>query len=185
MFWSNDTITRSAIISPCQKYRYILGRTWSIRKARLCWIMLNPSTADHTKDDQTIRRCMSFAREWGFGGISVVNLFAWRATDPTSLSKVIFQEDIVGELCKDWTTKAIRQCRRTVAAWGDLEKLKLGAIVQRRLGFIKDCSKPHGLWCLGLTKSGHPKHPLYVPSITVPVEYMAASPSESFFVEVN
>ena len=71
----------AAGISECGCYRYWLTRTWNPRRATLCWVLLNPSTADADRDDPTIRRCQGFARSWGYGGIVVVNLFAYRATD--------------------------------------------------------------------------------------------------------
>lgn len=77
--------TAWATISPCQKYRYALGRCWDHAGKRVVFAMLNPSVADATADDPTIRRCIRFARKWGYGSLEVVNLFAWRATDPKEL----------------------------------------------------------------------------------------------------
>src|SRR5262245_19133112 len=77
--------TKEALISPCGLYRYWLTRTWDNSLRRVCWVMLNPSTADAEQDDPTIRRCVGFARSWGAGGIIVVNLFAFRASDPKAL----------------------------------------------------------------------------------------------------
>lgn len=79
---------KSAIISECGKYRYSLSRIWDENKANVLFIMLNPSTADGDVDDPTIRRCIGFAKSWGYGGIYVGNLFAYRATDPKELLKV-------------------------------------------------------------------------------------------------
>ncbi|MDB5297796.1 MAG: hypothetical protein JWO31_3779 [Phycisphaerales bacterium] len=78
-----DLFTRAAaVLSPCERYRYVLHRWWDESKPAVCWLMLNPSTADAATDDPTIRKCCGFARAWGAGGIAVVNLFALRATDP-------------------------------------------------------------------------------------------------------
>jgi hypothetical protein len=76
--------TRSAVISPCGRYRYRLDRRWADGPS-IAWIMLNPSTADSNTDDPTIRRIRAFSQAWGFGALTVVNLYAWRATDPRDL----------------------------------------------------------------------------------------------------
>ena len=79
---------RRAIVSACGKYRYRLSRMWDSKKPCVLFIMLNPSTADHEKDDNTIRRCISFAKSWGYGGLYVGNLFPYRATKPEELLTV-------------------------------------------------------------------------------------------------
>lgn len=79
-----DTVRRSAVISPCGKFRYMLQRAWAPTDS-LTFVMLNPSTADAETDDPTIRKCMGFAKRFGYGGIVVVNLYAFRATDPRAL----------------------------------------------------------------------------------------------------
>ena len=78
---------KSAEISPCGLYRYSLTRKWEAWKGTVNFIMLNPSTADAQEDDPTIRRCIGFAKAWGYGGIVVTNLFAYRATNPKELKK--------------------------------------------------------------------------------------------------
>ena len=72
-----------AKLSECRKYRYALWRTWDETKPHVMIIGLNPSTADETKDDPTITRCINFAKSWGYGGVCMANLFAYRATEPT------------------------------------------------------------------------------------------------------
>jgi len=144
----------SAILSPCGLYRYSLSRVWDERLPLVCWVMLNPSTADADRDDPTIRRCVGFARDWGAGGIVVTNLFAFRATDPRELFRA---KGPVGP-DNDRHIAESSGGRRTLAAWGahggylgrDLEVLRLlGALGCR-------------VECLGLTKKGLPRHPLYV-----------------------
>src|SRR4028119_2392792 len=76
---------RGAIFDPTRTYRYALWRTWDAARPPVAFVLLNPSTADARRDDPTIRRCANFARTWGFGGLEVVNLFAFRATHPTDL----------------------------------------------------------------------------------------------------
>src|SRR5688572_12745487 len=90
-----DRVMRTAILSEDQKYRYLLGRRWQEGIGSVTFVMLNPSTADHVVDDRTIKRCMDFARSWGHSGLEVVNLYAFRATDPDELGK---QADPVGPL---------------------------------------------------------------------------------------
>lgn len=87
-------VESDARLSPCGLYRYTLTRTWDATKPRACWIGLNPSTADASEDDPTIRRMCGFADAWKCGGIIVVNLFALRATDPKELRRV---KDPVGD----------------------------------------------------------------------------------------
>ena len=86
-------IEKGAQFSPCKKYRYALWRTWNQDDGHVMFIGLNPSTADEFTDDPTERRCMGFARRWGFGGIYMMNLFAFRATNPLDL---LFQHDPTG-----------------------------------------------------------------------------------------
>ncbi len=143
-------IQRDAAISDCGKYRWSLSRCWKETSDRdwLGWIMLNPSVADAGRDDPTIRRCMAFAKDWGFNGIAVRNLFALRATDPTELYKAA---DPVG---------IVDGCPLVIAAWGTLGSLRgrdrqvIDLFVQRGVT----------LKCLGKTQAGHPRHPLYVPA---------------------
>ena len=88
------SINKSATFSNCRKYRYALSRSWDEKKKIVLFIGLNPSTADEKKDDPTIRRCINYAQSWGFGGLQVANLFAYRATKPTKLRYV---ENPVGD----------------------------------------------------------------------------------------
>ncbi len=153
-----------AKISDCGLYRYRLWRTWDEDKPPLVFVMLNPSTADADKDDPTIRRCMGFARRLGHGGIVVCNLFAYRATAPEVLSTVA---DPVGPMNDEEIVVAC-MARRVVAAWGaEPFARKRAADVTRRL---KDAGV--ALYCLGVTKEGCPRHPLYVKgdALLIPLE---------------
>ncbi len=159
------TLTRSAVISPNGKYRYHLRRVIAEESSKVAtFIMLNPSTADHAVDDPTIRRCMGFARRWGCGEVQVVNLFAVRATDPQDM---LAASDPVGENNREWIMRAVEATRDiyepeqvglVVCAWGTH-----GAYMgqdQTVLGWIEDICEP---LALGITKDGHPRHPLYMP----------------------
>ncbi len=132
-------------------YRYSLTRTWSAGP-RICWIMLNPSTADASQDDPTIRRCIAFSKRWSYGSLEVVNLFALRATRSIELS---YHQDPVGPLNDCHIRKALDQAGRAVAAWG-----AHGRSVER-VARVRELTRVD-LWCLGLTKDRHPRHPLYV-----------------------
>lgn len=151
-----DPLASDARVSPCGRYRYTLERRWS-RAARLLWVMLNPSTADAERDDPTIRRCVGFARAWGYGGITVVNLFAWRATDPSELRDVA---DPVGPENNEVIEEALNAHASCVAAWGQTkyaEPLRVSLVEQLASGAGR------ALYCLGVNKDGSPKHPLFVP----------------------
>ncbi len=146
----------SAVISDCGRYRYVLQRSLGgfLRWHRpMLFIMLNPSTADAMVDDPTIRRCISFAKREGMTHLTVVNLFALRATDPRELE---LAHDPVGPENDRHLEEQVGKHRNgsVVAAWGAHEFAK------RRAAAV--LAKFGPLHCLGLTKAGHPRHPLYV-----------------------
>ena len=146
-------------------YRYNLRRVWNPDLARVCWIMLNPSTADASADDPTIRRCMKFAQTWGYGGITVVNLFALRATKPEEFrrhpSPIGTRND---EFILRETTRASSDL--IVAAWGELGKW------QGRDEQVKRLLAGKLVRCIGRTFAGIPRHPLYVKGDTQPQAFM-------------
>lgn len=146
-------MTTTAVISPCGRYRYSLSRIWDIELPTLSWCMLNPSTADAVQDDPTVRKCVGFARRWGFGSIHVVNLFAWRATDPRELDAV---EDPVGPDADRWIQRAFR-CP-VVVAWGAGLPRRCERTAQR-IALVREAAGASAT-CLGLTKAGEPRHPL-------------------------
>ncbi len=159
-------VVRGATISPCGVYRYRLWRTWVSEAGRVCWIMLNPSTADAVWDDPTVRRCMGFAEDWGYGGIEVVNLFAFRSTSPFELYG---QADPVGPDNNAEILTRAQSAPRVIAAWGHHgDLLGRASQVTRWL-----CEHGVALDCLGLTKDGHPKHPVRLAGDTALVPYEA------------
>ena len=136
-------------------YRYRLWRTLSPGTRRVLFVMLNPSTADAETDDPTLRRCVGFASQWGFGRVDVCNLFAYRATKPTALRLAV---DPIGPKNHEYLVEAATGCNLVVAAWGNVghgsdQSARVLATL-RGLGQVK---------CLGTTGIGAPKHPLYVP----------------------
>lgn len=152
---ARDAVHRAAFISPDGVYRYSLLREWAPGKGHALFVMLNPSTADAEVDDPTIRRCMGFARLWGRGGVSVVNLYALRATDPREIAK---HPDPIGPLGDDiLEQQACREDVTTVVlAWGPRGEHRGQRVVER-------LRKHRDLWVLGLTAHGEPRHPLYMP----------------------
>ncbi|WP_300747618.1 DUF1643 domain-containing protein [Pseudomonas sp.] len=147
-------MTGSALIDG--PYRYLLSREWAAGP-RICFIMLNPSTADASEDDPTIRRCIGFATALGAGAIDVVNLFALRATDPAELRKHAAPE---GPENIVHIARAASGAEMVICAWGAHAFAKPRARVV--LGVLASMSiTPH---CLRQTKDGHPAHPLYLPS---------------------
>ena len=104
-----------AAFSPCGRYRWHLARTWDADGSRVAFVALNPSTADATHDDPTIRRCIGFARRWGAGGVDVVNLYAFRATKPRDLFAA---DDPVGPDNDAWIDAVVARADRVVLAWG-------------------------------------------------------------------
>lgn len=148
-------VYKHAIISPDDLYRYSLWRAWGAGKS-LRFVMLNPSTADASLDDPTIRRCMGFARREGYDGLTVLNLYAYRSTDPKAL---LTCADAVGPDNDRHLTAhlmeaaAVRQ--PVVAAWG-------ANAHPDRVGRVLSLWPDVDWRCLGTTKQGAPRHPLYV-----------------------
>jgi hypothetical protein len=162
-------IARAAMISPCGLYRYRLWRQWEPAAGSVLWIMLNPSIADAVLDDATIRRCMSFAVTWGYGGIVVVNLFALRSTSPLLLYG---HPDPIGPENDAEILRAVTGATRILAAWGQHGGyVNRGATVARIVA-----ASGRSLECLGITKDGQPKHPVRVSGDLQPVPYKGAAP---------
>ncbi len=153
---------KGAQFSPCRTWRYSLWRTWDRDKGHIMFIGLNPSTADELKDDPTVRRCINYARDWGYGGIHMLNIFAYRATDPKELRSA---SDPIGHENNIFLQMYSACSRMVVACWG------VHGTFQNRDKQVIDLLSD--LYCLGLTKNGHPKHPLYLPKNSLPKRYYA------------
>ena len=156
-------MNRNAHFSPCGTFRYILTRRWAEDSAALVFVMLNPSTANAQVDDPTIRRCIGFAKSAGFGGIAVVNLFAFRATKPADLKAGCLAERI-GPENDAWIGSAVRGAVATggevVCAWGAHARGLNRA--QDVLADIRIAgARP---MCLDATADGIPRHPLMLPA---------------------
>ena len=144
-----------ATYSDCERYRYALTRVWDASAERINFCMLNPSTATEVQNDPTVERCERRARTLGFGGFRVTNIFAWRATDPRDMRAA---QDPIGPENDRAIKEAAHWAGRVVCAWGTHGAyLDRGAEVERLLR-----SSNVALFHLGLSKAGHPKHPLYI-----------------------
>ena len=148
-----------ANFSPCRKYRYVLWRTWERGESHVIFVGLNPSTADERKDDPTIRRCIGFAKAWGFGGIFMLNIFAFRTIDPKELKKI---NDPIGPENNNNLQIYFHSSGLNVACWGNYGEF------MGRGDFVIELLGKKNLSYLGVTKSGQPKHPLYLKRDTKP-----------------
>lgn len=144
-------ISQKARFSRCRLYRYSLERTWDSGAGRALFIGLNPSTADHKKDDPTIRRCVGFAKSWGYEAMEIVNLFAYRATLPTDLKQAA---EPIGSANNSWIAKAIKQSDIVIACWGND-----GGFLNRDKQLLKRYPELH---CLKMNSTEQPAHPLYM-----------------------
>lgn len=156
--------TSSAVYSPCESYRYLLTREWAPGQGRALFIMLNPSTATEIQNDPTVERCERRARALGFGAFRVCNIFAYRATDPRVMRTAT---DPVGPLNDAAIRESTTWADRIICAWGTHgAHLGRGAQVAT---LLRATGQP--LWHLGLTKDGHPKHPLYIGYAVQPMRW--------------
>ncbi len=157
-----DDMQAAAAYSGCRRYRYALWRRWS-DGPQLLFVMLNPSTASETANDPTIRRCIGFARDWGFGALAVGNLFAWRTPSPARLRSA---RGPVGGDNDAWLARLQAASTLTVAGWGNHGSL------HGRDRIVRDLlDDPH---VLGLTAAAAPRHPLYVRADTQPLPWRVA-----------
>ena len=147
-----------ATFSDCRKFRYSLWRLWDRRKNYVNFVCLNPSTADETHDDPTIRRCINFAQSWGYGGMYMTNIYAYRTTYPKEL---LSHSEVVGPENNKYLELVSLGAALTIAAWGNH-----GAV--RGDNVLKILSRPH---YLSMTKLGEPSHPLYLNKDLKPKPY--------------
>lgn len=143
---------RGATFSSCDKYRYELWRTWDTSGPAAMFIGLNPSSANASQDDPTIRRCIDFAQRFKFGGLIVCNLFAYCATHPLDL---LASEDPVGRENDAYLIKNAQVAAVVIAAWGNR-----GSYLNRSAAVSALMPR---LYCLKVNVSGEPAHPLYLP----------------------
>jgi hypothetical protein len=177
--------------SPDETHRYMLSRVWGTAPP-LAVIGLNPSTATESVDDPTVRRCLRFARDWGHGGLVMLNLFSLRSTDPRVLKQTLAERctpdsgpspaytpltaspaylapltggDLHDRLLLHYTDP--QRCGRVLAAWGNHgELIGRGKVVKH---LLRDAGRL--IECLALTGRSHPVHPLYQPASARPVSF--------------
>lgn len=153
---ASDSIQRSAKFDATGQYRYWLKREWDANGAAIALIMLNPSRADQHQDDPTLRRCIGLAQQWQFGRLTVVNLFAFCTASPKALRAVARP---IGEDNDVHILQACASADQIVLAWGNW------GCLQQRDSAVLTLLEPwrDRLYCLGLNRTGQPRHPLYVP----------------------
>lgn len=145
----------TAVYSDCERYRYSLTRVWDKGGRKALFVMLNPSTATEVQNDPTVERCERRARALGFGAFQVTNIFAWRDTDPRKMRTA---KEPVGPANDSAILDGAAWADQVIAGWGiHGEHLGRGAAVET---LLRGTEKP--VYHLGLSKAGHPKHPLYI-----------------------
>ena len=162
-----------AVFSDCRKYRYALWRMWDENKPLVMIIGLNPSTADETRNDPTITRCISFARSWRYGAVCVTNLFGFRATAPSELKAY---HDPIGKENDAWVHEMAKEAAITVAAWGNH-----GKFLNRSIEFLSSLDQLH---FIQMNKSGEPAHPLYLKAELKPFPMISFSRLTSSFESI-
>ena len=157
--------TKGACISECGRYRYDLFRTWGDApvSSRVCFVMLNPSTADAVDSDHTMTKCAGFASRWGHTGMCIVNLFGYRTRWPRELKR---SSNPFGDSNDAIVENHVLSSRLVVCAWGNH-----GTHLRAGQRFLDRYSGVRSLWCLGVTKSGQPKHPLMLSYETPLIPY--------------
>ncbi len=151
---------KSALFSDNRKYRYTLWRIWDSKSGYAMFVGLNPSTANETEDDPTVRRCIGFTKLWGYGALCMTNLFAYRATSPKDMQRA---DSPIGS-ANDYFLKNIAvSASIVIAAWGTR-----GGFLQRDKAVISLIPNKH---VLRLTKGGYPAHPLYLPRDIKPIKW--------------
>lgn len=158
-----------ATFDPTGCYRYLLWRSWEAQGLRIGFVMLNPSQADAVVNDPTIRRCIGFARSWGYGALEVMNLFAYRTAHPMELRHVA---DPVGAKNDRYLSGLGQRVDQIILAWGNGGRLH---------GRDRDAISLLGartVYCLGITKLGQPRHPLYIRREVLPFPFSNSLPVE-------
>ncbi|WP_036483598.1 DUF1643 domain-containing protein [Myxosarcina sp. GI1] len=141
-------------------YRYVLWREWNSNSKTVSFIMLNPSRADEKVNDPTITRCINFAKSWDYGKLEVVNLFAYRTSQPSQLKQTAAP---IGKDNDKYILETVSRSDKVVLAWGN------HGIWQRQDLYVLNLLKNYThLYCLGITKQNCPRHPLYLHRTTMP-----------------
>jgi len=167
-----EPIQRTATFDRTGQYRYSLSRSWEPQAAQVVFIMLNPSRADAERDDPTIRSCMQFAQRWGYGGLTVVNLFGYRTPSPKCLAQAA---DPVGAGCDRAILTAAAKTDRIILAWGNW-----GALLGRDQAVLQHLQPYQDrLYCLGINRTAQPRHPLYIKRTTSLLRWHSSGPTST------
>lgn len=150
-------MNKTALLSADNIYRYQLSRIWDEEKPKILFIMLNPSTADEFVEDPTIRRVVNYAKDWGYGGVYVGNLYAFRSTDPKGLKSIA---DPIGPENINHIQTLISLVDKVIYAWGN---------EQKEPDWLKKIVETP--YCIEISKKGIPKHPLYLKKCLIPQIY--------------
>lgn len=157
---------RRAEISEDQLYRYTLVREWS-NGDRIAWLCFNPSTADSSTDDASIRKMVGFSKRWGYGSMVVLNLFAFRNRDPKAVGSM--GVDAIGIMNDFWISESLKGCSELICAWGCGEHFRASKHTGLRsldfrpkllLSNLRGAFPNLSIQCLGYREDGHPRHPL-------------------------
>lgn len=153
-------IIKTAEFSPCRTWRYSLYRIWTFKKPIVLFVCLNPSTADENMDDPTVRRCIRYAYSWGYGGMIMANIFAFRATDPKDMRSV---PDPIGPKNDLYLSHLSGHTEITLMAWGNH-----GVYLNRQEKAYNILKNKH---YLTMTNFGSPGHPLYLRKNLKPIRF--------------
>lgn len=153
-FFAVNSYASGAVFSSNRAYRYVLWRMWRSIGDYAAFIGLNPSKADEVDNDPTVKRCIAFAKAWGLSGIFMLNIFAFKATDP---DEMMATASPIGRKNDEMLLRYCRKSKIIVACWGTH-----GAYRNRGDDVAKRVLKGQTIYCLGTTKNGFPKHPLYL-----------------------
>lgn len=168
--FTDGEMAGTALFSDDMQYRFVLTRSWGSSGLAINFIMLNPSTATEEVFDNTVRRCYNYARQWGAHKLVVTNLFAYRSTAPENLYTV---DDPVGEDNTQIIMREAESAWMVICGWGNHGgHLGRGASMLDALYALKRGALYH----MGLTKTGHPRHPLYLPKNRVPIRFDRSLP---------
>jgi hypothetical protein len=159
---ATDDLERMAVISRCERYRYALMRAWSDGPRRVMFVGLNPSTADGMVEDPTLRRCIGFARAWGYDGLWMANLYGLRSPKPRALRLV---DDPIGPTTDHWLAHMRERSDLVVACWG-ADPMATPERVAAVRAIVGD-----ELHAIRVTKTRRPEHPLYLPGELRPIPY--------------
>lgn len=161
-----DALDAGALFSPCRRWRYVLWRRWDESLPVCAFIGLNPSTADELVDDPTVRRCVRYAKDWGYGSLQMLNLFAFRATRPSTMKQL--GGSAIGPRNNEYLLATGRRAELVIAAWGSHgAHLDRGRDVRAMLAAANV-----RISALAFTKDGEPRHPLYLKAELTPVPWL-------------